>query len=91
MTVIANSQVSVEWAEGSSSRTALIAVKNVTTGDTLDVGQAGISTHSRVKSAIMTGTTVIGSAAAGVSGTVVTMPAGLANDSAFVLVFGCAF
>lgn len=81
----------MEWTEGSSARSALVAVKNVTTGDTLDVGQSGaINLFSRVKAAIMCGTTVIGTAGASVSGTVVTMPSGLANDSAFILVFGCA-
>lgn len=81
----------MEWSEGSSARSALLAIKNATTADTLDVGQSGaINVFSRVKAAIMCGTTVIGTAGASVSGTVITIPAGLSNDSAFVLVFGCA-
>lgn len=91
MAAVTAQQVSMEWVEGSSARSALLAVKNVTTGDTLDVGSGGaINVFSRVKAAIMCGTTVIGTAGASVAGTTVTIPAGLSNDSAFVLVFGCA-
>jgi len=85
-------QVSVEWQEGTSSRAALLAVKNVTSGDTLDVGPSGVvNVFSRVKSAIGCGTTVIGTGAATVTApTSLTMPSGMSNDSLFLLVFGCA-
>ena len=43
-----------------------------------------------VKQAVMIGTTVNGSATAAVSGTVVTMPAGLAADAAYLLIWGAS-
>lgn len=89
MAVISGAQWSVEWAEGTSARIETIALKNVTTGDTVDLA----SQFSRVKWAILGGTTVIGTGAGTVGGannTVVTMPTGLANDSAVMMVFGCA-
>jgi hypothetical protein len=86
-------QVSVEWDEGSSGRAALLAVKNVSSGDTLNVGTGGaVQVFSYVKSGIACGTTVIGTGTATVTApTTLTMPSGLSNDSCFLLVFGCAF
>ena len=93
MATITAQQVSEEWQEGTSSRAALLAVKNVTTGDTLNVGTGGaINVFSYVKSAIGCGTTVIGTGACSVSApTTITIPSGLSNDSLFILIFGCAF
>lgn len=93
MAVITSGQVNVAWYEGTSAKVALLAVKNVTAGDTLDLGPSGATAQFRqIKGAVMLGATVIGSAAATItSGTVVTMPAGLSNDAAWVLCFGAAF
>lgn len=92
MAVVSGAQITVEWQEGTSGKTALIAVKNVTAGDTLDLGPTGAAPQFRqLKAAVMLGTTVIGSASASVAGTVITMPAGLSADAAFILAFGCAF
>jgi hypothetical protein len=92
MAVIAGQQVVIAWQEGTSSKVALIAVKNVTTGDTLDLGPTGATTQFRqLKAAVMLGATVIGSASASIAGTVITMPAGLSADAAWILAFGAAF
>jgi N-methylhydantoinase B/oxoprolinase/acetone carboxylase alpha subunit len=74
------------WSDGLSDKASLYALRNVVTGDTLDT--AGDFTI--VKQAIMIGTTVNGSATAAVSGTVVTMPAGLNHDAAYLLVWGAS-
>ena len=74
------------WADGMSDRTALFALRKVTAGDTIDLA----TDFSVVKQAVMIGTTVNGSATASVSGTVVTMPAGLSNDAAYLLVWGAS-
>jgi len=87
MATLTAQQFSVQWQDGISERTVLIAVKNVNAADVLDL--TGVL--SQVKRAVMVGTTVVGSATATVSGTTITMPAGLANDSAFILAFGDAF
>lgn len=74
----------LEWSNGLSARVCLYALRMVTTGDTADLGNE----FSSVKQAIMLGTTVVGSATATVSGTVVTMPAGLTDDGAYLLAWG---
>lgn len=92
MAVISGQQVTIAYQEGTAAKIALVAVKNVTTGDTLDLGPTGASAQFRqLKGAVMLGSTVIGSAAASISGTTITMPAGLTNDAAWVLAFGAAF
>ena len=72
------------WSNGMSDKVALYTLRNVTTGDTTDLD----SEFSVVKQAIMLGTTVNGSSTASVSGTVATMPAGLAGDAAYLLAWG---
>jgi hypothetical protein len=74
------------WADGLSDRTALYALRKVTSADTIDLS----GDFQVVKQAIMLGTTVAGSAVAAFSGTVVTMPAGLSNDAAYLLAWGAS-
>lgn len=84
MAALTSSHYVLQWSNGVSARVALYALRNVTTADTADVS----AEFSVVKQAIMLGTTVVGSATASVSGTVITMPAGLAGDGAYLLVWG---
>jgi hypothetical protein len=74
----------LEWSNGMSAKVALYALRNVTTADTADLS----NDFSVVKQGIMLGTTVIGSSVCVVAGTVVTMPAGLAGDGAYLLAWG---
>jgi hypothetical protein len=82
--VLTTSNVVQVYASGVSDRVVLYALRKVTTGDTYDLSPD----FSVPKQSIMLGTTVNGSATASVSGTVVTMPAGLSNDAAMLLVWG---
>lgn len=87
MAALSSSQYVRMWANGDSDRCVLYALRNIVTGDTADLA----AEFSVVKQAIMLGTTVNGSATATVSGTVVTMPAGLNHDGAYLLAWGvCA-
>jgi len=86
MAVLTGINCLMVWADGLSDRAALFALRKVTTSDTIDLA----GTFLIVKQAIMIGTTVNGSATASVSGTVVTMPAGLSNDAAYLLVWGAS-
>jgi hypothetical protein len=86
MAVLTSNQVLQVWFEGHSDRAALYALRNVTSADTADVS----TDFTNVKRAVVMGTTVSGTAVATVSGTVVTMPTGLAADAAYLLVWGCA-
>lgn len=87
MAVLVHQQYPLQWQDGQADRTALYALRNVTSADTADVGEQ----FTVVKRAFVMGTTVAGQAAVGtITGTVLTMPAGLANDAGYLLVFGCA-
>lgn len=88
MAVLGNSQVQREWVNNASDRTALYALSNVTAGDTVDLGPGAIGDFLRLKQAVVLGTTVAGTVTASVSGTVVTIPAGLSNDAGYLLAWG---
>jgi hypothetical protein len=84
VTALTGNHYPQQWTNGQSDKTALYALRDVSTGDTVDLGGDFLA----VKQAIMLGTTVNGSATASVSGTVVTMPAGLSSDAAYLLAWG---
>ena len=84
MAALTPSHYAMQWTNGVSARVCLYALRNVTTADTVDLSNE----FSVLKQAIMLGTTVVGSATATVSGTVATMPAGLAGDGAYLLAWG---
>lgn len=86
MALLGGNQCIQEWQNGEAERTALFAIRNATAGDTVDLGQWFLN----LKRAVMLGTTVAGAAAATVSGTVATLPAGLAADAGYLLAFGSA-
>ena len=82
MPAVSGDQVKMMWAEGDADKAALFALRKITTADTIDLGAGGPGQFSVVKQAVMLGTTVSGTAACTVSGTTVTVPAGLSNDAA---------
>jgi hypothetical protein len=86
MAALSNNQVAKCWSDGTADRVALYALRNCTAGDTADL----VAEFTLLKRAVMLATTVSGAAAATVSGTSVTVPAGLAGDAGYVLVWGCA-
>lgn len=86
MAALVHQQYPLQWQDGQADRVSLYALRNVTTGDTADLSEQ----FTILKRAIILGTTVAGQATASVSGTTVTMPAGLANDAGYLLAFGCA-
>lgn len=89
MAVIAAGQVLRVYVNDAPDRTALYKVSKVTTGDTLDIGPTGVSTDFQtVKQAIILATTTTLAFTCAISGTVLTMPAGLASDAGYLLVWG---
>lgn len=84
MAALTPNHFSLQWQNGASDKAALYALRDVTTGDTCDLAQDYLA----LKQAVMIGSTVNGSATASVSGTVVTMPAGLSSDAAYLLAWG---
>jgi hypothetical protein len=78
---------SAVYVDGATDRTALYTVRNVTTGDTLDVS----GTFSAPKQAIFLGTTAQVKGVCTISGSVVTIPtSGLSADAGFLMVWGGA-
>jgi hypothetical protein len=89
MAAITASQILRVYVNDAPDRTALYKISKVTAGDTADLGPSGISAdYQLVQQATMLATTIAGTAVCSVSGTTVTMPAGLANDAGYLLVWG---
>jgi hypothetical protein len=78
----------VVYQDGRADRLVLIALKNVTTGDTIDVGLDGLNALSFVNRGVVLGVTQFVAIAATWAGTIVEMPSGLANDVAYLLLWG---
>lgn len=83
-TLVLGTQVVREWENGEAERTALYALRNVSTADTIDL----TVDFAAVKRAVLLGVTVAGAVVASNTGNVVTIPAGVAADAAYLLVFG---
>lgn len=77
-------QISAVYQDGSCAKTVLFACKNATAGDTVNVG-AFFRVINRAGMISVTGATV---AAPTSTGTVLTIPAGPAQDAAWLLVYG---
>lgn len=90
MAAITGTQVKRLFTDGEAALLAVYALRNVTTGDTVDLGPSGANTFLSVKQATFIGATTPGSAAATVSGTSVTMPAGLSGDAIYLMAWGDA-
>lgn len=86
MAAIDPSKCTRQWQDGVAEKTALYALKNVSTGDTADLS----ADFSILKRGVLLGVTVAGAVSASVNGTGVSIPNGVANDACFLLVFGCA-
>jgi hypothetical protein len=76
------------FQSGSADRVALVGVRAVTTGDQLDVGPNGMNLLLFINRAVIISVTSFVEIAAQWAGTVVTMPAGLANDAGYLLLWG---
>jgi hypothetical protein len=65
---------------------ALYALRDFSGGDTVDL----IQEFTIIKRAVIMGTTISAAAAASVSGTTATCPAGPSRDGGYLLVYGVA-
>jgi len=82
--LVLGTQVRQEWSDGEAERTVLYALRGVSTGDTVDLSPD----FSPVKRAVLLGVTVAGAVVASNAGNVITIPAGVSSDAAYLLVFG---
>jgi hypothetical protein len=84
------SRVIPVYVYGQADIIALFALRNVTQGDTLDLSTIGQNASFQVvKRAVILGVSDFVEIAANFTGTLITMPAGLANSSAYLLAWGC--
>ncbi len=86
MAALTADQVELVYQDGRCGHTALYALKNATAADTVDVGSA-FKVVKRAGIVSDTGTTI---ASVSIAGTVLTVPAGPANDGVWLLVVGVA-
>jgi len=87
-TLVAGTNANVVVQSGSADRMVLIAVRNVNTGDTLDVGSSGMGVMQFINRAVCISVTSFVEIAVSFTGTVLTMPSGLTNDAGYVLLWG---
>jgi hypothetical protein len=73
-------------SSGGADVLALFALHKVNTGDTIDLSI--VSPLLIVKSGVVLGVSAFVEIAATFTGTVVTLPSGLTNDSGYLLVWG---
>jgi len=86
MTVLTGDQCRRVFSDDGPRRWALFALLGVSSGDTIDMAALGF--YRKVNQSMLMGCTVNGTVAASQSGAVVTIPAGLTNDSAYMLIDG---
>jgi hypothetical protein len=79
---------SVVYRDGHADSVVLIALRNVSTDDTLDVGPSGMNLLQVINRGVCISVTSFVEISATRAGTVVTMPAGLTTDAGFLLLWG---
>lgn len=76
--------VALVYSAGQADMVALFALKNVTTGDTVDTAQW----FQVINRCVVMGISQFVEIAANFTGTVITMPSGLLHDSGYLLLWG---
>jgi hypothetical protein len=89
MAVLSPLNAVTNYQTGDAAMVALIGLRNVNTGDTLDISEITMPKFQVVKRAVVLGISDFVEIAATWTGTVVTMPSGLTADSAYLLIWGC--
>jgi hypothetical protein len=90
MAALTSLNVDVLYNQGGADLLALLVLRNVNTGDTLDLGVTGIQPAFQViKKAVLLSPGSNLAAVCQFTGTVVTIPAGLATAGAYLTVTGC--
>lgn len=87
--VLTAANVIPQYTMGGADLLGLYALRNVSTGDTIDLATLGTPTFQHISRGVVLGISDFVEIAADFSGTVVTMPGGLSHSSAYLLVWGC--
>lgn len=84
MALASGNQVKRLFFDGQAAMMAVYVVRNVTTADTVNLS----SDFLNIKQAAMIGSTLAGSAVASVTGTTITIPAGVSGDAIYLMAWG---
>lgn len=84
MAALPVTQYRLKHVSGDADRWAVYALLNINAGDTCDLS----AEFQVLRRGTLLGVTVAAALSASVSGTVVTIPAGAANDAAILTVYG---
>lgn len=84
MALASGNQVKRLFFDGQAAMMAVYVIRNVTAADTVNLSADFLN----VKQAAMIGSTVAGSAVASVTGTTITIPAGVSGDAIYLMVWG---
>lgn len=87
MAILTGVNVAAVYTAGQADLIRLYALRNVSTGDTIDLST--ITDILIVKAGVVLGVSDFVEIAATFTGTVVTMPSGLSHSSGYLLVLGC--
>lgn len=78
------------YNQGGADLLALFALRNINTGDTLDISSVGVQPNFQVvKVAILLSVALNVTGVPTIAGTILTMPNGLNKASCYLLVSGC--
>ena len=86
MTALGADSVRKVYTDDGARRWGLFAVLNCTSGDTIDM--SALNFYRKVNQSVFMGCTVAGTVTGTQTGSTITIPAGLAADSAYMLVDG---
>ncbi len=86
MAALTSDQIRRVFTDDGPRRWGLFALLGITSGDTADM--AAFNFYRKVNQSVIMGCTVAGTVTATQTGAVITIPAGLAGDSAYLLVDG---
>lgn len=89
MATLSAANAQPKYQAGDADLIALISLRNVSTGDTIDVSTVTNPPFQVVQRGVVLGISAFVEIAASFTGTVVTLPAGLSKDSAWLLLWGC--
>lgn len=78
------------YNQGGADLLALFALRNINTGDTLDISSVGVQPNFQVvKVAILLSVALNVTGVPTIAGTILTMPNGLNKASCYLLISGC--
>lgn len=89
MAVLTATNVVPIFQRGDADQTVLYALRNVNSGDTIDIATLGTPAIQVIKRGVVLGVSDFVEIAATFAGTVVTMPGGLNQSSGYLLIWGC--